>query len=377
MLSCFRTWMPYYYKNINLMLGNPVNYLLAVLAVVIAILPSIINNVAIKSMRPTLIQIIQEVEASEEMSKQLEKDLEVMEKNRAVELELTTIKKMPENVERPELLKVRVDDLEKEKEKKQQTPVSSSKSILSNIPEINEEEGEEGEEGEEVKRVLSTEIEMTESTSDLHNSSISIRLSSSSHGEVSLTSSNKSILLSPGDMQSPRKMEGENENETELGEIPLEDANDYSLMEGARMSSRMDLSPISENLSEENLTPSASSSSLTTATATATTTTATATATTTLQPIEDEYWNLPSINEIKRRKQSLIMEKRGSFFALGRQQSIRSFAGINALYVCTQLHGSSEQQSVDSDTQAELARMVNHHGWKDGVKPKFMGQKNK
>ena len=173
------------------------------------------------------------------------------------------------------------------------------------------------------------------------------------------SSSTKSILLSPSDKQSLTKIEGE--CEIDSSEIPLDEKNDCSQMEGMRMSSRMDLSPISENL-----TPSASSNSL-----------STSTSTTTEQPIKEEYWNLPTMSEIKRRKQSLIMDRRGSFFALGRDQSIRSFAGINALYVCTQLHGSSEQQSVNSDTQAELARMVNHHGWKDGVKPKFMGQRKK
>ena len=378
-MSCFRTWIPYYYKNINLMLGNPVNYLLVVLAVAIAILPSILNNVAIKNMRPTLIQIIQEVETSEEMAEQLKKDLEEREKKRAVGLELTTIKQIPKNVEKPELLKVRVDDLEKEKEKEknQQARPSPLRSTLSNIPEI-------GEEGEE-KEIIPTEIEMTESVSKPLGSTTSILSSSSQQSEIPLapiqlspspqggmaqSSSSKSILLSPSDMQSPTKTEGE--YEIDLSEMPLEEKNDCVQMEGTRMSSRMELSPISEKLSDENLTPPASSSSLSSSTATATATTTTAT-----QPIKDEYWNLPNISEIKRRKQSLIMDRRGSFFALGRDQSIRSFAGINALYVCTQLHGSSEQQSVNSDTQAELARMVNHHGWKDGVKPKFMGQRKK
>ena len=373
-MSCFRTWIPYYYKNINLMLGNPVNYLLVVLAVAIAILPSLINKVAIKNMRPTLIQIIQEVETSEEMAEQLKKDLEEREKRRAVGLELSTIKQMPKNVEKPELLKVRVDDLEKEKEKSQQASLSSLRSTLSNIPVI-EEEGEEEEEREDQKKgLMPAEIEMTECVSKPLDSTTSIlsslsqqseipltpmQLSSSSQGDMIQSSSTKSILLSPSDMQSLTKIEGE--CEIDLSEIPLDEKNDCSQMEGMRMSSRMDLSPISENL-----TPSASSNSL-----------STSTSTTTEQPIKEEYWNLPTMSEIKRRKQSLIMDRRGSFFALGRDQSIRSFAGINALYVCTQLHGSSEQQSVNSDTQAELARMVNHHGWKDGVKPKFMGQRKK
>ena len=93
--------------------------------------------------------------------------------------------------------------------------------------------------------------------------------------------------------------------------------------------------------------------------------------------VEDSFWTLPKVEVIARRRQSLIMERRGSFSTLRMNHSIRSLAGINALYVCTQLHGASEQQSVNSDAQAELARMVNHHGWKDGVKPKFVGHRKK
>lgn len=93
--------------------------------------------------------------------------------------------------------------------------------------------------------------------------------------------------------------------------------------------------------------------------------------------VEDSFWTLPKVEVIARRRQSLIMERRGSFSTLRMNHSIRSLAGINALYICTQLHGASEQQSVNSDAQAELARMVNHHGWKDGVKPKFVGHRKK
>ena len=105
-ISQFSSLMPYYYKLFDFLFFNPVTYLTTLLALCIALLPTLMWKAIRLEWSPSLADIILDVQLRNADADQLRDSLEEMEKNRALELELKTIKSLPKNAEIPNLLNV-------------------------------------------------------------------------------------------------------------------------------------------------------------------------------------------------------------------------------------------------------------------------------
>ena len=75
-----------------------------ILAVVVAILPTMIVKALKRECRPTLSQFIQDVQVRDADPQMVKKALEDMEKKRSLELELKTMKSIPQEAKMPELM---------------------------------------------------------------------------------------------------------------------------------------------------------------------------------------------------------------------------------------------------------------------------------
>ena len=95
---------PLYYYSVDLLLGNGYCVLLMILAVVVAILPTMIVKALKRECRPTLSQFIQDVQVRDADPQMVKKALEDMEKKRSLELELKTMKSIPQEAKMPELM---------------------------------------------------------------------------------------------------------------------------------------------------------------------------------------------------------------------------------------------------------------------------------
>ena len=137
-ISHFSSLMPYYYKLFDFLFFNPVTYLTTLLALCIALLPTLMWKAIRLEWSPSLADIILDVQLRNADADQLRDSLEEMEKNRALELELKTIKSLPKNAEIPNLLNVSentIQVMEKQIEKRQHK-------VPCSIPEEEEEEEE-------------------------------------------------------------------------------------------------------------------------------------------------------------------------------------------------------------------------------------------
>ena len=114
-----------YYHAFTLVFENPICILVMILAVVIALLPTMIVKAIARECYPTLSQFIQDVQVRGANPEKMKTALENMAKQRSVELELKTITDMPRTPRIPELMSSSIENYggEEGKERKERSPV--------------------------------------------------------------------------------------------------------------------------------------------------------------------------------------------------------------------------------------------------------------
>lgn len=102
--SQFRTLMPYYYKYIDALMDTPATYLIILISVTIAILPSLIMKAIMFNRRPNLTEIIQNMQEQNVDTGVLKEILEEIERKRTIMKELVTLKVLPNEAKMPQLM---------------------------------------------------------------------------------------------------------------------------------------------------------------------------------------------------------------------------------------------------------------------------------
>ena len=112
-ISQLPSLMPYYYKLFTSLIMQPATYLTLLLTMGVALLPTLIFKAIQVEWYPRLSNIIMDVQSRHANAEQLKEALEEMEKKRSLELELKTIKELPQNADIPVLLDMKYSRLEK------------------------------------------------------------------------------------------------------------------------------------------------------------------------------------------------------------------------------------------------------------------------
>lgn len=110
---------------------QPATYLTLLLTMGVALLPTLIFKAIQVEWYPRLSNIIMDVQSRHANAEQLKEALEEMEKKRSLELELKTIKELPQNTDIPVLLDMKYSRLEK---RNQSSHESEEEEVITELP---------------------------------------------------------------------------------------------------------------------------------------------------------------------------------------------------------------------------------------------------
>ncbi len=97
---------PSYFHSFEQVFCSPTVFFIMVLAVTLAILPTMVVKALSREMEPTLGQFIQDVQVRSADAAVVKNNLVEMEKNRSLDLELKTLRGIPEEASMPELMEI-------------------------------------------------------------------------------------------------------------------------------------------------------------------------------------------------------------------------------------------------------------------------------
>lgn len=109
--SSLPTIFPYYFGDFALLVSTPSTYLIVLLVTILACLPTFLFVAIRNEFRPTLSNLIQDVQVLKADPTPLKSSLEELERSKSPQIELKTLKTLPENPQMPPLMQVDEDGI--------------------------------------------------------------------------------------------------------------------------------------------------------------------------------------------------------------------------------------------------------------------------